>query len=466
MRPLSALLLLLFTLALGGAQPSGPARLFPMEPYRALAEPWLAAQGAQALFSPAFQARKTAEFQRAYLGPWDPAFVAGRLTPQVTGLEAKVLANIQMDIAEQTGFGANTRPYGPGWIRRIQDQLPAARGGGFRFQARNRAIVTENALVRLLPTMDLYMQHPDLPGQGYPFDNLQNSVLWAGTPVYLLEESRDRAWCKVLAADCAGWIRAQNLARAGAGFVRGWRRAVLRHGLVAAVATETPVLDPMGRFRGHAYVGSVFPGRAAPGSRPAILIPGRHAGTHQAFSQPAFLAPGAGVAQPWPYTPRNAARLLRTLLGRPYGWGNTQLHNDCSAELKHFFAPFGLWLPRHSTDQKTVGRAIDLSGLEPRQRVSTLDEVGKPYRSLLWIPGHVMLYLGPLDYTAQDGASIAGFMTYQNLWGLRPKELPDFRAIIGGSVLFPVLEHYPEAPELQSLAAKSQFVVTQLDEDP
>lgn len=57
-------------------------------------------------------------------------------------------------------------------------------------------------------------------------------------------------------------------------------------------------------------------------------------------------------------------------------------------------------------------------------------------------------------------------MTYQNLWGLRPRDLPDFRAIIGGSVLFPVLDHYPERPELGSLADRDRFVVTALDEEP
>jgi len=382
----------------------------------------------------------------------------------VAGLEARVLANLQGDIAAGTGFGHNTRPYGPDWLERLQRQLPAARPGPFRFQLARRAMVTANALVRLLPTADIYMQHPDIPGQGYPFDNLQNSVLWAGTPVYLLERTRDQGWCKVLAADCAGWIPAESLARAGAGFVRGWRRAVRRRGLVAVVASGAPVRDRAGRFCFHAHVGSVFPRGRGRGPRPAILVPGRRGASHAAFPLPALLDRDAGVAQPWPYTPRNAARLWQTLLGRPYGWGNTRFLNDCSAEMRHFFTPFGLWLPRHSADQKGVGRAIDLSGLDLPGRLAALARVGRPYRSLVWFHGHVMLYLGPLDPASQDGA--AGFMTYQNLWGLRPQEPPDFRAIVGGSVLFPVLDRYPELPGLLSLAGRPQFVVTQLDQEP
>jgi hypothetical protein len=464
MRLLIRLFALFLPLALAAA-PAGPARIFPLEPYQALATPWLESGSGDPIFSEPFQARKAAEFQRTWLGPWDPDFVARGFTPQVAGLEAKVLANLQRDIVEGTGFGPNLRPYGPQWLSRIQAQLPPARDVPFRFHPGRRAMVTDNALVRLLPTLDLYMQHPDLPGQGYPFDNLQNSVLWAGTPVYLLEETRDRAWCKVLAADCAGWIRIQSVARAGAGFVRTWRRKVLRQGLAAAIQTETPVLDTRGRFRFHAYVGGVFPRRPAKGPRMAILIPARDPASHRAICARAFLEVGAGVPQPWPYTARNAALLWKTLLGRPYGWGNTQFHNDCSAELKHFFAPFGLWLPRHSSDQKDVGRSTDLSSLNLQERLAALSRIGRPYRSLLWFQGHVMLYLGPLAYTAKDGETAAGFMTYQNLWGLRPRDLPDYRAIIGGSVLFPVLERYPEAPELVSLADRSRFVVTDLDDE-
>jgi hypothetical protein len=457
---------LIAALFLTAAQGPGPSRLFPVDLYQRLGDPWLGARGEEPLFTAAFQARKAEAFRRTWLGPWDPAFVAAHLTPEVAGLEDLVLDNIRRDIADQTGFGPNLRPYGPDWLARIQAQLPPPRKGPFRFRPEGRAVILDNALLRLLPTMDLYMQHPDIPGQGYPFDNLQNSVLWAGTPVYLLGATRDGSWCKVLAPDCAGWVRSQLLARAGPGFVRRWSRAALDRGLAAAVVTETPVEDRRGRFRFHAFVGSVLPRNGGRSGPMGVLIPARDPATLRARCEPGRLLPGAAVPQPWPYTPRHAAVLWKTLLGRPYGWGNTLYHNDCSAELKHFFVPFGLWLPRHSSDQKGAGRCEDLSGLGLEERLAGLERIGHPYRSLVWIQGHVMLYLGPVRYTAPDGAAAAGFMTYQNLWGLRPRNLPDYRALVGGSVLFPVLDTYPQAPDLRSLADRDRFVVTNLDEDP
>ena len=56
-------------------------------------------------------------------------------------------------------------------------------------------------------------------------------------------------------------------------------------------------------------------------------------------------------------------------------------------------------------------------------------------------------------------------MTYQNMWGLSPKP-PIRRAVIGKSVLFPMLLQFPEDTDLASQAAKSIFKVTYLDIDP
>jgi hypothetical protein len=56
-------------------------------------------------------------------------------------------------------------------------------------------------------------------------------------------------------------------------------------------------------------------------------------------------------------------------------------------------------------------------------------------------------------------------MTYQNVWGLSPS--PSIRrAVIGKSVLFPMLLQYPEDATLVSLADKKYFQVSYLDQPP
>lgn len=146
--------------------------------------------------------------------------------------------------------------------------------------------------------------------------------------------------------------------------------------------------------------------------------------------------------------------LMKTLIGRPYGWGNSGFYNDCSSELQSIFATFGVWLPRHSSTQMSAGRMIDLSASTPAQRLDYLALHGEPLRTLIYIGGHVMLYIGN---TTRNGIAVP--VVYQDVWGLRPAD-NSRRAVIGGSVILPLLEHIPEDATLQSLAATPTFQIT------
>ena len=143
---------------------------------------------------------------------------------------------------------------------------------------------------------------------------------------------------------------------------------------------------------------------------------------------------------------------IQNLISRPYGWGGMYFYNDCSAELKSLLTPFGIWLPRHSSYQVTVGKMVDMSAASPEKRLAYLMEKGQGFLTIIYIGGHVMLYIG-------DG------MTYQNIWGLSPKPATR-RAVIGKSVLLPLLLQYPEDTTLISLANKKFFQVSFLNEFP
>jgi hypothetical protein len=131
-------------------------------------------------------------------------------------------------------------------------------------------------------------------------------------------------------------------------------------------------------------------------------------------------------------------------------------YNDCSSELQSIFSAFGIWLPRHSSAQMTAGDMTDLSSSTPAQRLDYLMEHGKPMRTLIYIGGHVMLYLGN---TIRDGRAVP--LVYQDIWGLSPAD-DSRRAVIGGSVVFPLLLTIPEDPSLRSLAATRIFQMSVL----
>ncbi|SYD25801.1 NlpC/P60 family [Klebsiella pneumoniae] len=155
---------------------------------------------------------------------------------------------------------------------------------------------------------------------------------------------------------------------------------------------------------------------------------------------------------PWKMTPNNIAILMKAMIGRPYGWGNYNYYNDCSAEIQNLMIAFGILLPRNSAAQiQTASRLVNLSQANINTRLRYLMDHGRPFATLVYIQGHIMLYIGNAVINGQYVP-----MTYQNIWGLRPADSSS-RSIIGGAVFFPLLISYPENPSLEPLAGKALF---------
>jgi len=127
---------------------------------------------------------------------------------------------------------------------------------------------------------------------------------------------------------------------------------------------------------------------------------------------------------PIPMTRSNIGAVLLQLIGEPYGWGGLGGDRDCSATVRDFFRPFGLWLPRNSSAQARVGVRIDLRGLDAKTKERVILRKGVPFRTLLHRPGHIMLYVGQRDGHAY---------VLQNMWGIRTKT--NGRHIIGRTVI-------------------------------
>lgn len=220
--------------------------------------------------------------------------------------------------------------------------------------------------------------------------------------------------------------------------------------------------DQNGHFLLTAYVGSVFPVNKKTDTDFELMVPVLE-NNHLAGIKTATIDSQSATLMPMTATPHNFSIILSTLVNRPYGWGNMYFYNDCSAELMNLFTPFGIWIPRHSSDQLIAGKMIDMSAASPEKRVEFLKQTGKPFLTIVYIGGHVFLYIG--NYPDPNNPSHTIVMTYQNLWGLAPKP-PVRRAIIGQSVFFPLLLSYPEDRSLRSLADKKYFQIAYLNEFP
>lgn len=449
--------------------------LFPIEQYDQTIDHWIKPSDPnfdKPLLNADIQQKRMDIFYDHYIGvssPWNANYIDLILhRNQASSLKTIELALIndfsnKNKPSDKIGYGENFRPHTDQWIKNIANNLNIDQFTHLRYQKNNRGMAVTNLAVRVLPTNDVHFYSYQIAGQGYPFDNLQMSSLWAGTPIYIVGSTQDRAWYLIISPALIGWVKSDGIAKVSDTFINTWTAAA-KNKLAAITRTQTSLLDGEKRFLLTAYVGSVFPVDTATspvGTEIKLLIP--VADSHRnAIIKKALISKKEAFIMPLTLTPHHFANIMNTLIGRPYGWGGIYFYNDCSAELKSLFTPFGIWLPRDSSAQLTMGRTVDMSLASPARRLSYLMKKGKPFLTIVYIDGHVFLYIGN-DSVPQTHALAA--MTYQNKWGLKPNP-PVKRVIIGQAVLFPLLLEYPENPRLTSLVAQKYFKVSYLSELP
>jgi hypothetical protein len=118
--------------------------------------------------------------------------------------------------------------------------------------------------------------------------------------------------------------------------------------------------------------------------------------------------------KPIKFNAHNVAFISKQLIGEPYGWGGKEKCRDCSALTRDFFAPFGIYLSRNSRQQAKDGNQfVSIRGLNAKTKKQTILNNAKACRSLLFVPGHIMLYLGE-----KNGEPII----LHNYWGVRLKD--------------------------------------------
>ncbi len=446
--------------------------LFPLEHYSQNIADWIKPSDADydtPLLSDAMQKTRLEAYFKHYFGslsPWDEQYIAQLLQEDGDSIQS-IEQSLTVDYSNvdkqpnEIGYAENFRPYQAAWIKQILNNIDTAQFKHQTYHPENRAIAVDNLAVRVLPTTDVHFFSHNLAGQGYPFDNLQISALWAGTPVYVLGRTRDHAWSLIISPDFIGWVQTTGLAYTSAAFISAWENAA-KIQLAAIIKTQTPMVATDGTFLFSAYVGTVLPMIQTAGKM-RVLVPAATA-ERQASIKFADVSAEEVVAMPLKLTKHHFADIMKTLINRPYGWGGLYFYNDCSAELKSIFTPFGIYLPRHSSGQVTVSKMVDMTSSAPEDRLHYLMQNGKGFITLIYIGGHVVLYLGNYpNPNSADHALMA--MTYQNMWGLSPAP-PTRRAVIGQSVLIPMLLQYPEDTTLTSPAAKHFFQVSYLDQLP
>jgi len=271
---------------------------------------------------------------------------------------------------------------------------------------RYRAITTERTNVRALPTSRPFYLDPKRVGEGFPFNYNQNSALHMNVPLYVSHFSKDRKWAFVRASYAFGWVKVRDIAFVDDTFIHNFKNG----SYAITIKDNLRLYNEKGKAVSFVKLGTLFP-VSKDGKR--YLAAKRGSKGRAVIEKVSVSNPQIIAKKPLPFTPHNVAKVAKEFYGEPYGWGGGYGCRDCSATTRDFLGVFGIFLRRNSSKQAQDGESIYIKGIPKHAKKKKIIREADPFRSLLYVPGHIVLYLG-----AYKGEPVI-MHTY---WGIRKKD--------------------------------------------
>lgn len=449
-----------------------PIKIFPMDNYPQQIKYWVNTEGvndtplvSQSYINKHFNLLKSHYFGtgKTDQSPWSENFVSkilkGSATKNIYLNEVQSLSvyNNQNKSESNLGYGINYLPYEIYWSNAIAKNSNVDQFKQLSYDKSNLAIATINFEAYAIPTSDQWFLSYTKAGEGFPFNNTILSNIYIGTPLYVIGNTLDKQWSLVLTPQFIGWVKTMGVGYIDSAFISKWKREVDKS-LLSVITPNTTLINRHDIVIGSAYAGTILPVDMVTNSGIYAYIPVRSQNGDTTMSS-VFFKNDDAVIMPLKATRDNMIRIISKLMGRTYGWGGFMGYNDCSAELQAIFTPFGYFMPRNSAQQVNVGNIVDLSNQTPSQKSSYILNHASPFMTLIYIKGHIMLYVGKVKIKNQIVPVI-----YEDAWGMSPSDR-SMRYIIGKSVFFPLLEIYPEVPEVVSPLDRNIFKLSDLNGD-
>lgn len=268
-----------------------------------------------------------------------------------------------------------------------------------------KAITVRRTNVKALPTSASFYRDPRKTGEGFPFDYNQNSALHINVPLIISHYSKDKRWAFVQASYSFGWVKTSDLALVDNDFIKKFK-----NNNYAMVIKDNLRLYDDKKDISLVKLGALFP-ISSDGKH--YLIASRDTKGRAKLEKVIATKANILAKKPLPFTPRNVSMLAREFYGEPYGWGGSYECRDCSATTRDFLGPFGIFLRRNSGKQAKDGKQINIRGLSKSTKKKKIIKHAKPFRSLLHVAGHIVLYLG--HYKSEP-------VIMHTYWGIRKKD--------------------------------------------
>ncbi|MDO7253642.1 SH3 domain-containing C40 family peptidase [Helicobacter cappadocius] len=301
-----------------------------------------------------------------------------------------------------------------------------------------KAIITTDTSVRAVPTEKPRYSTP----KGYPFDRWQNSLIFQGTPVLITHYDLSKQWAHIQSSFVYGWVKVTDIAKIHQKDI-DYLLSIKNY--VVPDKDKIPLYDSKGNFLTNARVGEIFalkPSEKAPSKNSIASKAKKNISekmTKEVYTYKknidgyVVLIPVSIEGLSFSPFPKKMdmsamASIINSMIGERYGWGGSLENRDCSAFTRDSFANFGILLPRNSAAQvKYAGNMIDLSKMDAKQKEQYIIDHATPFATILWLKGHIMLYIGTYKGRA---------MAAHNAWSITTSTLFSKQEnILGGVVI-------------------------------
>ncbi len=265
-------------------------------------------------------------------------------------------------------------------------------------------IIINATSVRAVPTNKPRYKSKD----DFPFDRWQISFIFEGTPIVISHFSKDKKYAHIQGPFVYGWVDSRSIA-----FVsNSMKRKILDFESYKIPNKDFVPIFYKNQWILDARIGQIFPYNKR---HDKIITFYRDIDNYAQIREVDFDQRFFSDF-PMPFSAEKMSLLIHTMLGQKYGWGGLLGNRDCSSFTRDSFAQFGIFLPRNSAAQaKFKGKFIDISKMTEEKKEEYIVENAIPFGSIIWLKGHIMLYIGHININGHKRAVVV-----HNSWGVNP----------------------------------------------
>ncbi|KAA6227194.1 MULTISPECIES: SH3 domain-containing C40 family peptidase [unclassified Campylobacter] len=306
-----------------------------------------------------------------------------------------------------------------------------------------KALIIQNTMLKNFPTTQAILKNPFFENEGIPFDYANDNVLNAGSPVLISHYTKDKKFAYVMAESGFGFVLTKNLEL----FTDTRANTYENLNFITPIKEKVPVYSENNKFFFETRIGAIYPYYKSDDK----FYYGKIGPKKYKISKK--------NAQKFPisFQELNVKNQISQMLSLPYGWGGYAFERDCSMLTREFFTAFGIYLPRNSASQSKFAKNYDISFLDNERKKEFIRMFAKPYLTLMYLKGHIMLYIGQIDNEPS---------VLHSVWGLRRGSMGHGRFLIAKSALTTLeIGKGLISPENSLLYRLKELSFVNLDED-